>query len=156
MVPVVRYRPAPVIKWLELGSATLRKTRNATRARKDVRSSILDIVGRIVREGKGAVANVAGRQIERIEYRLLDDRFEVTGALERTIPYGRITSIRETRPANFVVETTDGSLRIRPYAWLVVAGHKVPVGWLRDGMDVPFDILAEELAVRAKVAITRS
>jgi hypothetical protein len=152
MAPV-RYRPADILRWLEMGSETLRKAPIPTpKAGGDIGRTIFEVVGTLLREGKGTVATIAGKGLEKVEYRLFEDRLE-TGA--RTISYADISRVRATKSAGYTLEFDGGSLSIKPYAWLEVAGHRVPIGWQRDGMEVPFELLAEEVAARAKVSIER-
>lgn len=113
---------------------------------------IFEAVSKVVREGKSAIASLASKQLESLEYVLTEDRLLV-GTKE--IPFAAIRSVEMSGGSEFVVRAASKSVSITPYAWLEVAGHRVPLGWLRDGMEVPFELLAEEIAARAGVEIRR-
>ncbi len=151
MSTTARYRPADVLRWLEMGSQTVRQT-PLKPAGPDVTKAIFEIVGKVVREGKGAIAGIAGKQLEGLEF-VLEDLALVAG--NRRIPYSEIRSVEHEKGTIFHIHATGSPLTIKPYAWLEVAGHRVPIGWLRDGMEVPFELLAEEIAARAGLEIKR-
>ncbi|MCH8274301.1 MAG: hypothetical protein IH851_05885 [Armatimonadetes bacterium] len=158
MAGPIRYRPADVARWLEIGAGSMRRTNAPTRVPGgEIGRVILETVGKVVGQGKGALVQVAVRRLGHLEYRLYDDRIEVTTASsERCVSYDRISAIETMRPGEYRVVTRDGALRIKPYAWLNVTGLRVPFGWLRDGMEVPFELLIEELAGRAKIVVEKA
>ena len=42
-----------------------------------------------------------------------------------------------------------GTLQIKPYAYVVAGKLKVPIGWARNGIEVPYELLIEELSSAA-------
>ena len=151
--PIV-HKPADILRWLKLGAETLRsgmepKVSEAPGFKK----AVVEAFGKALDYGKGAVADISSRGIEKIEYRLYDDRFELSGpGASKTVQYRDVKRI-DASGRGFKFTTSSGSVSIRPYAWLTVSGVKVPIGWERNGMEVPFELLAEELAARTKTPV---
>jgi hypothetical protein len=154
---LVRYRPGEAIRWLQTGAANLRKTagqrgkaivRQAGPDQKGFSENVMTAAGALIDYGKSAYAEVVRRQVEGVEYVLQEDHFDVVraGAIQ-TVPYDRVKQIRLVGDrARLYLEK--GTVSIKPVAH-VVAGHlKVPVGWSRNGMEVPFELLVQELAAR--------
>jgi hypothetical protein len=135
--------------WLKLGSESLKKS--PMQRTSDLRKAVTGAVGKAFDFGKSAIAGVGGMAIDRIEYRLHDDNVEVVGmGPTRSIRYEDIRRI-EVHGKGFRVEAGSQSFTIKPYAHLLVSSVKVPLGWKRNRMDVPFHLLADEIAARAKV-----
>jgi hypothetical protein len=147
----VVYRPVDIQGWLKLGSESLRKT--PFQLGNDFRKTVAGAVGKAFDFGKGALADVGGLAIDRIEYRLHDDRVDIVGVgPTKSVPYSSIRRV-EVQGRGFRVDAGSNSFGIKPYAHLLVSSVKVPLGWKRNRMDVPFNLLAEELAARAKVKV---
>ncbi len=151
--PIV-YKPADILRWLKLGTETLRsgmepKVSDAPGFKK----AVVEALGRALDYGKGAVADITSRGIEKLEYRLYDDRFEFYSPGSTKSVYYKDVKRIETSNRGFKLATSNGSVSIRPYAWLTVSGVKVPIGWERNGMEVPFELLVEELAARTKTPV---
>jgi hypothetical protein len=145
----VVYRPVDVHAWLKLGSESLKKA--PMQRTGDLRKTVTGAVGKAFDFGKSAVAGVGGLAIDRIEFRLHDDRIEVVGlGPTKVVPYESIRRI-EVRGSGYRVEAGPLSFSIKPYAHLLVSSVKVPLGWKRNRMDVSFHLLADEIAARAKV-----
>ena len=71
-----------------------------------------------------------------------------SGKIE-SIAYEAIKGVRiDGDRARLILEK--GSVTIRPFAHIVAGRVKVPVGWVRNGMEVPYDLLIEEIAARAR------
>jgi hypothetical protein len=146
----VVYRPVEIQGWLKLGSESLKKA--PVQRTTDLRKTVTGAVGKALDFGKSALADVGGLAIDRIEYRLHDDRIEVVGVgPTKSVPYEQIRRI-EVRGGGYRVEAGSHSFSIKPYAHLLVHGIKVPLGWKRNRMDVAFHLLADEIAARAKVS----
>lgn len=160
MNELVRYRAGEAIRWLDLGSDSLRD--QAARQTKDVmdrkgeRSITKDIAGLFgaaMNYGRGAVADMKHRQAEASEYTLDAEGFDIkTGRMLRRIRYAEVKAIRREGDKVKVI-LVQGSLEIKPYAHIVSGRAKVPIGWERNDIEVPYELLIEELAARAKVEI---
>ncbi|MBS1706432.1 MAG: hypothetical protein JST40_11185 [Armatimonadetes bacterium] len=161
MAEVVRYRPDRAVQWLQLGAKGMRD--KAARAgssiirREGSRSIARDLsqtAGALFDMGKSAVADVAHLAANATEYSLHDDHFEVvkpTGV--RTISYAEITTITwHKSDAHFDMER--GGLKIGPPAFIVSGTIRAPIGWLRNGVEVPFELLITEIAARAGLEIS--
>lgn len=150
MSETVVYRPVEIQGWLRLGSDSIRR---APLQSGDLKKTVVSAIGKAFDFGKGALADVGGLAIERIEYRLLDDRLEIAGVgVTKTIPYSEMRRI-EAQGKGYRIEAGSLSFSIKPYAHLLVSNVKVPLGWRRNKMEVAFHTLAEEIAARAKLRI---
>jgi hypothetical protein len=156
----IRYRPPDALRWLEIGAGDVR--RNAQRqgasivrreGQRTIGKDLRQAAGAIVDIGRSALAELAGSQALATEYVLYDDRFEVVRAGNvRAVPYERVRDIRQNNDrATFILE--QGSVTIRPAAYLVAGRVRVPLGWMRNGMEVPYDLLLDELAARCGIEI---
>jgi hypothetical protein len=162
VVELVRYRPGEAIRWLQTGAETMRKTAS-TRSRDLVRQSGADqkgfgenvktAAGALYDFGKSAYADVVRKHVETSEFVLQEDHFDMVhnGSI-KTIPYSRVKQVTLT-PERARLMLDKGSVSIKPVAF-VLAGHlKVPGGWVRNGIEVPFDLLIEELAARCGLEV---
>jgi hypothetical protein len=155
MAEIARYKPADIIRWLEIGADTLRTP--SRRSARDMKGVVAQAMTRVLDVGKSAVADVGARGLARLEYRVHPDGFEaLTATSRKTVPFGPTTRIQSLRRGGFRISTEGTSISVRHYAWLVVSGIKVPLGWRRNGMEVPFDLLLEEVAARSKAPIEQA
>ncbi len=162
---LVRYRPGEAIRWLQTGAANMRKTagqrsmslvRQTGPEQKGFGENVKNAAGALFDYGKSAYTEVIRKQAEGVEYVLQDDHFDVMrGGTIQSVPYERVKQINLTgdRVKLFLEK---GTLSIKPVAH-VVAGHiKVPVGWSRNGIEVPFELLVQELAARCGLEVEES
>jgi hypothetical protein len=155
VVHPVRYRPLTVGTWLVLGAQSLPEE-DLLKARPGMARAVWSAVGKFVGEGKLTYAEIIRQHLEKMEYRLYEDRVETTqGARVKAFPYSDLKRCEIPRPYEFRFHSSQGMLVIRPYAWLSVRGLKVPLGWRRDRLEVPYVQLGEEIADRARLRIRR-
>lgn len=158
---MVRYRPGEAIRWLETGAERLRKdaqTRGRTLIKQEAGAkpffqNVATAAGTIMDLGKSAYADILHQQAEASEYVLQDKHFDIVkpGSI-KTISYDRVKSIAYV--GEKVVVTLDkGNLSIKPHAFISSGRVRVPVGWTRNGLEVPWELLVEELAARCKLDI---
>ena len=155
----IRYKPGEAIRWLETGAAANRKT--AKQKGKDVFTSGIPAgakfgqgVGALIDLGKGAWSDILHQQAEASEYILQEDRFDVvSGNSIKTVPYNEIKRIAIKNEKATVTLDRGSTLVIKPYAHIVASRIRVPVGWMRNGMEVPYDLLIEELSARCGVEV---
>lgn len=160
----VRYRPGEALKWLEIGALEYRrqarkKGSEAIRLQEDVpvSSNLKAAAEAAVDLGKGALAELARLQAEGTEYILGDQSFEVVQAGRlRSIRYDAVNAIVQKGDTYQLQLSSGKRLSIRPPAHLVVGRLRVPVGWIRNGLEVPYNVLADELAARCGVNIQPS
>lgn len=162
----IRYRPGEAIRWIKTGAQAIRRSANergkevitlgAPQNFRDVGRTVATAAGAIADLGKSAWADLKHGELESTEYVLLEQGFDmVKGASIKSIPYDRVQKIQ--RKGDRLVLTLDkGALSIRPHAYLVAGPIKVPVGWSRNGMEVPYELFSEELAARCGVNIEDS
>ncbi len=159
---VVRYRPGEAIRWLATGAENLRKDA-ASRGRtvvkqsngdaRAVKENIKNAAGALLDFGKSAYTDLLHNQAEASEYVLLDNQFDIVkGGTIRSIPYSDVKKIEfKSERATLVLEK--GSFTIKPVAHIVAGHAKVAVGWARNDIEVPYELLIEELSARCKVEI---
>ena len=160
---LIRYKPGEAIRWLELGAQDLKK--GAKRKGKSVMKregqrtisrDISEVAGVLMGMGKGALADMLHHQAEASEYVLHDDRFEViTPGRIKSVKYSQVRSIRMKNDKATLV-LSQGSVTIKPHAYVVAGRIKVPIGWARNGMEVPYEVLLDELAARCDVEIEQA
>ncbi len=155
----VRYRPGEALRWLHTGAEDIRKSagergrsviRQTGMDQKNLGENLKTAAGALVDLGRSAYADVLHKQAEASEYVLLKDRLDIVkGSKIESIPWESIKGVRlDGDRTRLILEK--GHVTIRPFAHLVAGRVKVPVGWTRNGMEVPYDLLVEEIAARAR------
>jgi hypothetical protein len=160
----IRYKPGEAIRWLETAADTFRKSakhkgKDAVDPKRDrsdfkkVGANVADVAGAAFDYAKGAWADMLHRQAEASEYVLQETHFDVVkGGSIKSVEYKRVIEISEKGDA-ITVKLDKGNLTIKPYAYIVSGRVKVPVGWSRNGLEVPYELLIEELAARCDVKL---
>ena len=153
MQPII-YRPAEISNWLEMGAQTVRKA-SSFESPEDIKSALSGAVGALLGQGKGVMAELSRMKLSSLEYRLLDDRIErPQGAMPRSVMFEDIKRIDALKGCEYkIVCVRESSFVIKPYAWLSVGGVHVPMGWLREGLEVPYELLIEEISARSKATV---
>lgn len=159
----IRYRPGDALRWLEIGAKETYKRaarQGASVIRREgergIGRDIMQTAGALLDAGKGALTDFMHRQAEASEYAFSDDALEViTGRNVKSYPYAKVQYIRRSGD-RIVVALDQGSVTIKPFAYIVAGKLRVPLGWDRNGMEVPYEMLAEELAARVGVNIQDS
>lgn len=161
----IRYKPGEAIRWLETAAESYRKSAKSKgkeavdpyRDRSDfkkVGATVADAATAIFDLGKSAWADMLHRQAEASEYVLQENHFDVVkGTSIKSIEYKRVNEI-SIRNESVTFKLDKGNLTIKPYAYIVSGKVRVPVGWSRNGLEVPYELLIEELAARCKVKLT--
>ena len=162
-VEIIRYRPGEAIRWLATGAENLRRgaqTRgwaaiNVQNAEAStVKESLKSAAGALMDLGKSAYTDLMHSQAEASEYVLQADHFDVVrNGTIRSIPYSAIKDINFRSEKAHLKLDNKSELIIKPIAHLLVGHAKVPIGWSRNDIEVPFELLIEEIAARAKVEI---
>jgi len=154
---LVRYRPGEAIRWIQVGANNMRKSAK-TRGKGVVGQTGIDqrnfgenmktAAGAIFDFGKSAYAEVLHRQAEASEYVLEDDHFDIVhGGSIKSINYDRVKQV-QMAPDRAKLVLDKGSLMIKPVAFIVAGRVRVPLGWTRNGIEVPFELLLQELSAR--------
>lgn len=157
---LVRYKPGEAIRWLETGAQDMRKQAARTGKRlvqregeRSVGRDFRDAAGVLIDLGKSALAELSHRQAEASEYVLHEDRLEIVSPARITsVKYEQIKQIKlKGESVKLVLES--GSFTIKPHAYIVSGRIRVPVGWRRNGLEVPYETILEELSGRSGVNI---
>ncbi len=162
MMEEVRYQPGEAIRWLETAAHDIR--RNAQRqgsslvkrqGERSIGKDLKQFAGALTDLGRSALADYAHRQAQASEYVLHESNFEIVeGSRIKTMRYDEIESLH-FRGDRASLVLAQGSVVIKPHAYIVSGRLKVPVGWTRNGIEVPYELLIDELAARAQVKIDR-
>jgi hypothetical protein len=155
----IRYKPGEAIRWLETGASANRKS--ARQKGREVFYSDIPAgaklgqgVGALIDLGKGAWTDILHKQADASEYVLQEDRFDVvSGNSIKTVPYAEIKKISLKNEKATITLDRGSTIVIKPYAHITASRIRVPVGWLRNGMEVPYDLLIEELSARCSVEV---
>lgn len=155
---VTRYRPGEAIRWLQTGAASSRRSaRDRTRgisAPSDLQSAkqaVSGAAGALFDYGKSAVAELLHKEAIESEYILYPDHFEIVKpGSTRKIPYDAVKSSEREGDKLTLAMQSGGSITIKPFAHIVAGRIKAPIGWNRNGMEVPFETLFDELEGRVR------
>lgn len=160
-MPTATYRPPDILHWFSTGSqeaieSAMRKGRAFTKSASEstVKENIRRAAGVAADFGRGAAAEVLHRQAVDIVYKLHDEQMDVRNASgSHTVTYDSITSILVHPKDRFTIEHVEGTLTVRPIAHLSAGRIRVPIGWVRNEIEVPFSMLLDELSARSDVEI---
>ena len=109
--------------------------------------------GAVFDYGKGAYTELRHKQADASEYALLDEHLDVVrGNQIKSIEYDRVRKV-EFKNDRCVLVLDKGTQVIKPFAHIVSGKARVPIGWTRNGIEVPFELLIEELAARCNLEI---
>jgi hypothetical protein len=162
---IVRYRPGEAIQWLKVGAENVRKQaaekgkgvfEQAGTEQRPVYENLFTAAGALFNLGRSAYAELKHKLAEASEYVLQDEHFDVVHANSiKSIRYRQIAAVKvKGDKATVVLEK--GHLTIKPFAYIVSGSVKAPVGWTRNGIEVPYELLIEELAARSGVNLETS
>lgn len=157
----VVYKPAEVLHWFEAetrrtNASAKAQTRDIARTAKGegIIPGIKQAAEAAISAGKGAYGSVVQRVAEETRYDLFSQGFEVTDLTRKSkIGYDQIRQILAKPNDRFQILYNGGSLMIKPVAHLVAGKYRVPVGWIRNGAEVSYRTLIEELSARSGVEI---
>lgn len=156
----VTYRTPPVLHWFGTESRTqmqdARKFKDAalTPGKKDIAGQLKDAASAALSFGRGAAADLALRNATGDSYVLSDTGLERHRASGRTrLDYAEIKRIVDGGNGIIVLEHGKGKMVIRPAAHLVRGRQRAPIGWLRNGVEVPYVTLPSEIAARCGLEV---
>ncbi|MBL8065007.1 MAG: hypothetical protein JNM34_04010 [Chthonomonadaceae bacterium] len=154
---IVTYRPAEVLHWFEIGSKEAlqrAKGKGSSVSGHGILHGIKVVAGVATDLGIGTMTGLAQKKAEDTSFDLSDTYFEVTGLTGRKrISYSEVTEVRSKPHDRAEIVHRSGTLTIKPIAHLVSGRMRVPVGWTRNGMEVPYTVLIEEIAARSGVEV---
>ena len=159
---LVRYKPGEAIRWLETGADNIRKgaqnrgmnlLRQTAVDSKTLGENLKSAAGALFDFGKGTYAEMMHRIADDSEYVLQDSQFDVVnGGNLKSIPYDRVIAVN-LKGDRGILTLDKGIVTIKPFAYIVAGRIKVPVGWVRNGIEVPYELLLLELAARCGVEL---
>ena len=157
----ITYKPAEVLHWFEVDakkSAQEARERGSTIADRTSKEGLVvglkDAASAAYSFGKGAFGGIVQRSAEETKYELHEDGLSAVGiAFTNKIDYKQIRQIIAQSSDKFQVLYNGGHITIKPVAHLVAGRYKVPVGWLRNGIEVPYAMLIEEISARSGIEI---
>jgi hypothetical protein len=159
---IVRYRPGEAIRWLQTGAENIRKSASdrgksvfsqSGTEQRPLYENLATAAGALYDFGKSAYTDLQHRRAEASEYVLQDEHFDIVlGNAIKSIRYKQVAGIRvKGDRATLILDK--GQVGIKPYAYVVSGSAKAAVGWVRNGTEVPYELLIEELAARCGVNV---
>lgn len=156
----IRYRPGEAIRWLEIGATDIRKSAKRQsqsivrrEGERTIGRDLRDAAGAIFDLGRSTLADLLHRQAQASEYILEPESFVLANPTSaKTYKYADVADMKR-RGDRVTVIFSQGSIVIKPYAYIVSGRIKVPVGWSRNGLEVPYDVLIDELSARCGVTV---
>lgn len=148
------------MRWLKTGAETAKKQAKRQgvslirrEGERTVMRDVSQVAGALIQSGRSALAELLHRRAEATEYVLGEEALEIVSpGASRHIRYDEVHGMRlEGDRATLVL--TRGSVAIRPYAHIVAGRLRVPVGWTRNEIEVPYELLLEEVAARCGLEI---
>ena len=159
---VVTYQPPDIVRWL--GTSAREKRKSVVKRalavpqntlEKGLMPGLKDAADAAIGLGKQALGDLSTARAEETTFRLYTEGFEAVGLMSKTkVNYSDVNRIVRKSGDKFRVEFNGGHVSIRPVAHLVVSGHRVPIGWVRNGLEVDYETLVEELVARTGKEIT--
>lgn len=154
----VVYQAPEIIQWLELeakrASTSGKEKSIAASSKDDLVETVKQYASAALSYGKGAVAGLVQKQAEEVRYELFETGFEFIDIARRIkIDYSEVRKITSKSNDRVQVLYSGGSITIKPVAHLVSGKYKVPIGWKRNNVEVPYVMLVEELAARCGLEI---
>jgi hypothetical protein len=141
----IHYAPPDLVQWLSPDLQSEQKAR-AKPGDGRLRDSL--------RQAATAAAGFGRTAMGELEYLLDEEGFSIPGLTQsRRIEYRDIREIRREKKDRFRLITRSGDLAIDPVAHLVAGPVKAPVGWLRNGVEVAYFTLIQEISARARLDI---
>ena len=157
-MPTVTYRPPDLLHWFSTGShealaSAKRKGKAMAKGGATVKENIFRAASAAADLGRGAAADLVHRQADTV-YKLHDDHMDVRTPLsQQSVRYASVTRIQAAGKDKFSIEFDGGTLTVRPIAHLVSGRIRVPVGWMRNGIEVPYTMLLDELSAHCGLEI---
>jgi hypothetical protein len=158
IAPAVRYRPGEALRWLEgVSEGSLDRARekagHISERQGSIGTKIKDAAGVLIDLSRSAYAELTKRRADASEFAFLDSEFVITrpGA-KQTLPYSSVKKFTKDKD-KVVITLSHGSITVRPYAYIVAGKVRVPVGWDRNGSEVPYEVLFEEWAARCQLPL---
>ncbi len=154
---VVYYRPPEVMHWFESSAQAFELKKKAKQRAKtrqvdeeaSIAGSLKAAASAAIDFGRSTLGDITYRKSEEISYVLHEDAFEtVTITGSKKIPYSSIQSLTAEKGDKLRVQHEKGVTMIRPLAYLVSGALRAPIGWMRNGVEVPYAMLAQELSAR--------
>jgi len=134
----------------------LRKARSFFKRKgsRSIGKDVRDVFGSVWDVGYSAVADVMAKHAAASQFVLEADSVSVvtpTGTKKYLFSEAKSMSIEGDKAE---IAFKQGSLVIRPFAYVVAGKVKAPIGWLRNEIEVPYPFILEELAARCGVEPT--
>jgi hypothetical protein len=154
LMSAVHYRPAAALRWLGYKASERKVERKTAPTPDDIAKRMKKAAEAMWDVGKGAMENIDQRHAESAGYTLTESHIEFAGvAGTRRIAYRAIENIFALEGDRYLIEYDGGRHTLKPAAHLEAGRKRVPIGWDRNGTEVPYHLLAEEIAARAGVDI---
>lgn len=153
----VKYRPSETLRWLnaqtEEAYERVKQSAEHIKSEPQIAQKLRQAAGMIIDISKSAVGEVAKRSSDASEITFYDDEVLVSRLGKKlTIPYKSFKQIKKQKDKYTLVHS-GGNLTYKPYATIVAGRRSVPVGWVRNKVEVPYETLFDEWAARCRLNI---
>lgn len=159
-MPTVVYTPAEVLHWFDTdakrahANARTKSLSVAKKSEEGILPALKEAAGAAISFGKGTIGNIVQKSAEETRYELHDNGLEAIDLARKVkLDYSEIKQIVAKANNKYQILFHGGSLTVKPVAHLVAGRHRVPVGWVRNGFEVPYAMLIDEIAARAAVEV---
>lgn len=153
----IYYKPADALHWLEPGNRTTRdgaRKKSKSKEERTLTGTLRQGFSAAMEFGNEALTDFRHRRMDEILYLLNEDSFEaISLSTHKKVGFDKVRGIFAEEKDRFRVEYDGGTLTIKPLAHLVSGRVRVPIGWNRNGIEVPYTLLPEEIAARCGVEI---
>jgi len=157
---VVRYEPVEALRWLKFGAGSMRQDaiqRSGEIVRREgartIGKDLSQAAGALFGMGKSAMADLLHASASATEFVISDTEVQVIRATQSK-RYAFSEAVRAERQGDKVYFVfSSGTVEVSPYAYITSGRIKAPLGWNRNGLEVPFTTLVEELAARCGVGV---
>jgi hypothetical protein len=155
---LVRYRPGEAIRWLQTGAENIRrdarqKGKTVVEDGKTFGENLKTAASAVFEFGRGAYAELKHRQAEANEFVLHENHVDIVrNGTIKSVEYALVKGMEVTGEKTTLI-LEKGNVVIKPFAYIVAGKAKVPVGWTRNGIEVPYELLLEEIAARCNVDV---
>lgn len=152
----IYYKPADALHWLEPALRATKEGRKKAKAKeeKKLTDTLRQGFASAMEFGSDALTDLRHRRMDEVLYLLNEDSFEaITLSTHKKVGFDKVKAVVAGDKDRYRVDYEGGSLTIKPLAHLVSGRARVPIGWKRNGIEVPYTLLAEELAARCGVEI---
>lgn len=157
----VHYTAPDILHWLgtpaDRPKAKSRQTPEPkSSASSEIAANIKAVASAATSFGKEAIADIVRAKVSVYKVSLYEKGMEIYSlTATRKIDYENVKSIKELTNDRFEIVHENGKAIIKPCGHIVVERLKLPIGWIRNGLEVSYHTLIQEIAARSSIEISK-